>query len=140
MALLQPFGESRTPIILAIALTFVASLLWLPSPAAARQEPWLVPPVDAAIARGFDLPRGQRGPGNRGLDYAVVAGAPVRAAGSSTVVFAGRVAGTIAVTLDHGEGLETTYTGLRELYVAPRRCTSTRGTGSARPTSISTSG
>jgi len=118
MALLQPFGEGRTPIILAIALSFVASLLWLPSPAAAREEPWLIPPVDAAIARGFDLPRGQRGPGNRGLDYAVVAGAPVRAARSSTVVFAGRVAGTIAVTLVHGEGLETTYTGLRELYVA----------------------
>ena len=119
MALVQPFGENRAPIIVAITLTVVASLLLSSSPAAARQEPWLVPPVDAAIARGFDLPRGQHGPGNRGLDYAVVAGLPVRAAGSSTVIFAGRVAGTIAVTLDHGDGLETTYTGLRELYVAP---------------------
>ena len=118
MAVLQPLGENRTSILLAIALSLVASLLWLPSPAIARQEPWLIPPVDAAIARGFDLPRGQHGPGNRGLDYAVIAGAPVRSAGGATVTFAGRVAGTIAVTLDHGDGLETTYTGMRELYVA----------------------
>jgi hypothetical protein len=106
------------PRALLASATAVALVLSMQSPAVGGREPWLIPPVDAAIAREFDLPRGQHGPGNRGLDYAVTAGAPVRAAGSATVTFAGRVAGTIAVTLDHGDGLETTYTGMRELYVA----------------------
>jgi Peptidase family M23/Palmitoyl protein thioesterase len=100
-------------------MVLAVALLSMSLPATAGpQQPWLIPPVDAAIARGFDLPKGQRGPGNRGVDYAVVAGTPVRAAGSGTVSFAGPVAGTVAVTLDHGDGLETTYTGMRELYVA----------------------
>jgi hypothetical protein len=118
MSLLQ-IGETRWRSAACLgAATLAASLLSLQSPATAASRPWLIPPVDAAIARGFDLPRGQFGPGNRGLDYAVVAGTPVRAAGAGRVSFAGRVGGTIAVTLDHGDGLETTYTGMRELYVA----------------------
>jgi len=117
MAFQQTLGGTRRSLTRA-AVALAVLLLSLQSPANADPQPWLIPPVDAAIARGFDLPRGQHGPGNRGLDYAVVAGTPVRAAGSSTVTFAGRVAGTVAVTLDHGEGLETTYTGMRELYVA----------------------
>jgi hypothetical protein len=111
-------GNHRTVLSHLSATAAVVLLLSMHPPAAAGGESWLIPPVDAAIAGGFDLPRGQYGPGNRGLDYAVVAGAPVRAAGSATVTFAGRVAGTIAITLDHGGGLETTYTGMRELFVA----------------------
>ena len=99
-------------------VTLAVLLVCMPLPAIASPlQRALIPPVDAAIARDFDLPKGQFGPGNRGLDYAVVAGAPVRAAGSGTVTFAGPVAGTVAITLDHGAGLETTYTGMRELYV-----------------------
>ncbi|MGH2699432.1 MAG: peptidoglycan DD-metalloendopeptidase family protein [Actinomycetota bacterium] len=97
----------------------VAWLLLVPQPASAEQErPWLVPPVDAPIQRGFDLPKGQYGPGNRGLEYAVVEGTSVRAAGDGTVAFAGPVAGILAVTLDHGGGLVTTHTGMRQVYVA----------------------
>jgi hypothetical protein len=119
MSLLQILGATRGRSAACLgAATLAASLLSLQSPATAASRPWLIPPVDAAIARGFDLPRGQYGPGNRGLDYAVVAGTPVRAAGAGTVSFAGSVGGTIAVTLNHGDGLETTYTGMRELYVA----------------------
>ena len=121
MGLLNPFEPSRRPRCAPAAATLVLVVLLvcmsLPAVANAQQPP-LIPPVDAAIARGFDLPKGQFGPGNRGLDYAVVAGAPVRAAGSGTVTFAGPVAGTVAITLDHGGGLETTYTGMRELYIA----------------------
>ena len=121
MAPLQPFDGIRRPLVShalgAMVLAFALLSTSLPA-IAGPQQPWLIPPVDAAITRGFDLPKGQRGPGNRGLDYAVTAGTPVRAAGSGTVTFAGPVAGTVAVTLDHGEGLETTYTGMRELYVA----------------------
>lgn len=120
MTLCQPFDGNRPLGSHAAGAAMLAvSLVLMSLPAiAGPPQPWLIPPVDAAIARGFDLPKGQYGPGNRGLDYAVVAGAPVRAAGSGTVVFAGPVAGTVALTLDHGGGLETTYTGMRELYVA----------------------
>jgi len=121
MALVQPIDGNRRPLVSNAlgAAVLVVSVLSMSLPAVAgAQQPWLIPPVDAAIARGFDLPKGQRGPGNRGLDYAVVAGTPVRGAGSGTVTFAGPVAGTVAVTVTHGDGLETTYTGMRELYVA----------------------
>lgn len=87
-------------------------------PAAAQPvRDWLIPPVDAPIERGFDLPEGQFGPGNRGVDYAVASGARVRAAGGGTITFAGRVPDAIALTIDHGAGLETTYTGMSELFV-----------------------
>ena len=101
----------------ALAAAVVVVLAPSSAKGAPAAERWLIPPVDATIARGFKLPKGQFGPGNRGLDYAVTEGMSVRAAGSGTVTWAGAVPGTIAVTIDHGEGLETTYTGLREAYV-----------------------
>lgn len=101
---------------LSLAVALVAALA--PGPAAAAPErAWLIPPVDAPIKRGFELPKGQFGPGNRGVDYAVVEGSSVRAAGGGTVTFAGPVPGTSAVTIAHGAGLETTYTGMAELFV-----------------------
>jgi pimeloyl-ACP methyl ester carboxylesterase len=87
------------------------------APDAATAQQWLIPPVDAPIKRSFELPKGEFGPGNRGVDYAVAEGSSVRAAGGGTVTFAGPVPGTSAVTIDHGAGLETTYTGMAELFV-----------------------
>jgi len=120
MGLLKPYEPNPNPwgSFALTAAALAVSLLCTTLPARASQQPApLIPPVDAAIARGFHLPKGQFGPGNRGLDYAVVAGTPVRAAGAGTVTFAGPVAGTVAITLDHGGGLETTYTGISEMYV-----------------------
>ncbi len=99
---------------LSLAVALVAG--GVPSSAAAVPK-WLVPPVDAPIKRGFELPKGEFGPGNRGVDYAVVEGSSVRAAGAGTVTFAGPVPETGAVTIAHTNGLETTYTGLSELWV-----------------------
>ncbi|MGH2827024.1 MAG: M23 family metallopeptidase, partial [Actinomycetota bacterium] len=56
---------------LSLAVALVAG--GVPSSAAAVPK-WLVPPVDAPIKRGFELPKGEFGPGNRGVDYAVVEG------------------------------------------------------------------
>jgi len=77
----------------------------------------MVPPVDAAIVRAFDAPETEFGAGHRGIDYAVAPGTPVRAAAPGVVTFAGSVAGVLAVTIDHGSGVETTYTSLSRVTV-----------------------
>ncbi|MBA3291543.1 MAG: peptidoglycan DD-metalloendopeptidase family protein, partial [Actinobacteria bacterium] len=111
-------ASSGTRFVAALVVVALAAFC-LPPAAAATEHPWLIPPVDAPIKRGFDLPEGQKGPGNRGLDYAVTEGTSARAAGDGRVTFAGHVAGTLAITIDHGDFLETTYTGMDELYVRP---------------------
>ena len=68
-------------------------------------------------AQRFEEPRLDWGPGHRGIDYGVVAGTQVRAAAFGTVSFAGSVAGILAVTIDHGRGLESTYSQLAEVSV-----------------------
>ena len=49
------------------------------------------------------------GPGHRGVDLALPAGSPVLAAGDGTVAFAGVVAGRPVVSIDHADGVRTTY-------------------------------
>lgn len=70
------------------------------------------------MARRFEAPSTTWGPGHRGVDYQVTAGALIRAAAAGTVVFAGRVPDGHAVTVAHTGGLETTYSGLSEVSVA----------------------
>lgn len=77
----------------------------------------LTPPVDAQVTRRFESPRTDWGPGHRGIDYGVAAGTQVRAAAPGTVLFAGSVAGILAVTIGHAGGLETTYSQLAEVSV-----------------------
>lgn len=99
---------------LAIALVLVSFV-----PAASAQEPslWLMPPVDGPIVGRFEPPVRKWGSGHRGIDYAVPAGTAVRAAGAGPVTFAGSVAGTLAVTIDHGP-FQTTYTSLASIDVS----------------------
>ncbi|MEA2451406.1 MAG: hypothetical protein QOG04_116 [Actinomycetota bacterium] len=85
---------------------------------AANAASLLVPPVDGVIQRHFEAPGTQWGPGHRGIDYAAPAGTAVRAVADGTVTFAGDVAGTLAVTISHGEGLESTYSDLSQVLVA----------------------
>ncbi|MGH2754943.1 MAG: peptidoglycan DD-metalloendopeptidase family protein [Actinomycetota bacterium] len=98
----------------AIVSSFILALA--PAPAAAAT--WLIPPVEGVVAVRFQAPQVDWGPGHRGIDYQVPAGAPVRAAAAGTVSFAGEVAGSLAVTVDHPGGLATTYSILSEVYVA----------------------
>ncbi|MCP3974843.1 MAG: M23 family metallopeptidase [bacterium] len=55
--------------------------------------------------------------GHWGIDYDVALGTPVGAAGAGTVTFVGSVAGMLAVTLDHGGGLKTSYSYLSSVDV-----------------------
>nr|WP_239152016.1 M23 family metallopeptidase [Virgisporangium aurantiacum] len=61
------------------------------------------------VVRRFDPPPQPWLAGHRGVDLAGEPGAPVLAAGPGTVAFAGTVAGRGVVSIDHANGLRTTY-------------------------------
>lgn len=76
------------------------------SPVALWTAPLPAPPV---IGRPFEPPPHAYGPGHRGVDLEGSAGSQVLAAGSGVVAFAGMVAGRPLVSIDHANGLRTTY-------------------------------
>jgi murein DD-endopeptidase MepM/ murein hydrolase activator NlpD len=61
------------------------------------------------VVRRFDLPDTPYGRGHRGVDLAAAPGATVRSAGTGVVAYAGSVAGRGVVSVDHANGLRTTY-------------------------------
>jgi murein DD-endopeptidase MepM/ murein hydrolase activator NlpD len=69
-------------------------------------------PVVGPVIQGFDPPDTPFGSGHRGIDIAVALGSPVRAPAAGTVTFAGPVGGRLFLTIDHGAGLESTYSWL----------------------------
>lgn len=99
-----------SPPVASVALSAALTLLVAPPPSPAPQAgESVVRPVPGEAVRGFAAPDGEYGTGHRGVDLAAAPGEPVRAALAGTVVFAGQVAGRRWVTLDHGDGLLTTY-------------------------------
>lgn len=68
---------------------------------------WPLLPRPQVIA-AFAAPADPYGPGARGVDLAATVGQPVHSAAAGTVAFAGLVAGTPVVTVDHG-AVVTTY-------------------------------
>ena len=102
------------PAVLAALLVAVLA----PVPATAGPEPadppaaataWTTPLSGSVVTRPFDAPAHAYGPGHRGADLGGAPGAPVVAAGDGVVVFAGMVAGRPVVSVDHADGLRTTY-------------------------------
>ncbi len=61
------------------------------------------------VARPFQPPASKYGPGHRGVDLAAAVGTPVLAAGDGVVVTAGELAGRGVVSVQHPDGLRTTY-------------------------------
>jgi murein DD-endopeptidase MepM/ murein hydrolase activator NlpD len=66
------------------------------------------------VIRPFEAPTGPFGPGHRGIDIAAPFGTPVRAAQNGAVAFAGWIAGSLFVSIDHPDGVRTTYSWLSE--------------------------
>lgn len=77
-------------------------------PAGAGAYGWPLPGWPA-VGRAFDPPSSAYGTGHRGVDLVAAAGTPVIAAGDGTVVFAGPLAGRGVVSVQHADGLRTTY-------------------------------
>jgi murein DD-endopeptidase MepM/ murein hydrolase activator NlpD len=90
-------------------------------------------PVHGSVIRDYEPPETPYGVGHRGIDIAVAVGTTVRAPEGATVSFAGKVGGQLFVTLDHGGGLESTYSWLASTLVR-------KGDVVARGQAIATSG
>jgi murein DD-endopeptidase MepM/ murein hydrolase activator NlpD len=98
-----------------LVLVLVAIALTGPQPASASGA-WTWP-VSGPLIRAFDPPASPYGSGHRGIDIAIRLGSPVLAPAPARVAFAGKVAGHLFVTLDHGGGLESTYSWLLSILV-----------------------
>jgi hypothetical protein len=62
-----------------------------------------------AVLRPFDQPRDQWSPGHRGVDLLAAVGQPVLSAGDGIVAFSGVVARRGVLTVQHSNGIRTTY-------------------------------
>ncbi len=112
--------EMRTTLVtLTLAALVPAAALAGGRPAAAAATPgttW-VRPVPGPLVRPFVAPRSRYGAGHRGADLAAAPGTPVVAPGAGRVVFAGSVAGTLHVVVQHADGLRTSLSFLATVAV-----------------------
>lgn len=93
-------------------------------------------PGSPTVVRAFRPPEFRFGPGHRGVDLAAEVGAPVLAAGSGTVVFAGMVAGRGVVSLSHPGGLRTTYEPVSPTVAAGDRVSRGEQIGTVAPGTV----
>lgn len=110
-------------------VTTLASVLGIApvgASASAQAVPPYLRPVEGAIIRHFEPPPTPFSAGHRGIDMAVPLGTEVVAANDGVVAFAGAVAGELFVSIDHSDGIRTTYSFL-SLVSVTRGATVTRG-------------
>jgi murein DD-endopeptidase MepM/ murein hydrolase activator NlpD len=74
-------------------------------------------PVVGPVIREFEQPAGPYGAGHRGIDIGAASGVPARAAADGVVAFAGRIAGDLHVSIDHPDGIRTSYAFLGSIAV-----------------------
>ena len=111
----------RSLLLVLLLATVVASVA-VPSPASGAPTDSTVPsawarPVPGAVARPFVAPRAIYGPGHRGVDFIAPPGTAVVAGYAGVVSFAGMVAGSLHVVIDHGDGLRTSSSFLARIDV-----------------------
>ncbi len=92
----------------------VLAVLLVPLPAHA--DPPVVPtrveyrrPVPDAVVRAYQAPASRFGAGHRGVDFGATPGDVVRTAAAGRVRHAGSVAGTVWVSVEHADGVVTSY-------------------------------
>lgn len=101
-----------------------ATLAARPSHVPVRQAPDEAPvygtyawPLRGRVLRPFEPPAGPFGAGHRGIDIEALLATPVRAAEGGRVAFAGRIAGERFVSVDHPDGVRTSYSWLSDIAV-----------------------
>src|SRR5438552_1611102 len=104
----------RRAVVFATAAALVFAML--PRAAAASLPPYLRP-VRGAILRHYEPPPTPYGVGHRGIDMAAPVGTTVLAANDGTIAFAGPVGGRLFVSIDHSDGIRTTYSYLSAIFV-----------------------
>jgi hypothetical protein len=109
-----PVPTRATRRLVAAAVVLVG---FLAGPATGQEPVHYEPPVDGPVVDPFRPPATPYGPGNRGLEVATTPGSPVRAAAAGRVTFAGVVAGERFVTVQHADGIRTTYGRLASVGV-----------------------
>lgn len=75
-------------------------------------------PLDAIVVDPFRPPSHIGGAGNRGIEYGNRGGEVVSAAADGRVAFVGAIGDTNYLSIDHADGLRTTYSHLGEMWVA----------------------
>lgn len=99
-------------LILVAALSFSPAAMVDAGPAAVSGWAWPLQPRPA-IVREFVVGPQPWSPGHRGVDLAGARGQPVVAPLAGTISFAGVVAGTPVVSIDHGDGLVSSFEPVR---------------------------
>jgi murein DD-endopeptidase MepM/ murein hydrolase activator NlpD len=89
-------------------VTLILGLALFGPPLAESGYGWPVPEPHT-VTRPFQPPPARWLPGHRGVDLGGTPGEAVGSAGPGTVAFAGVVAGTPVVSVEHAAGLRTTY-------------------------------
>lgn len=97
-----------------IALRLVGIGFLAPSQPAYGTYAW---PVQGPVLRGFEPPPNPYASGHRGIDIAVAYGTVIAAPLDGTVAFAGSVAGSLFISIDHPDGVRTTYSWLSSTAV-----------------------
>jgi murein DD-endopeptidase MepM/ murein hydrolase activator NlpD len=74
-------------------------------------------PVHGEVIRPYEEPANPYSAGHRGIDIAAPFGTPIRAPADGTVSFAGTVAGSLFISIDHAGGIRTSYSWVSAISV-----------------------
>lgn len=110
-------GDRSAPRRRVAVIALVAALLLPGAPVLADDVSYRLP-VAGGLLRRFEPTAGPYGAGHRGIDLDAAAGATVGAAADGVVAFAGAVAGVRWVSVDHADGIRTSYGPMAGIAVA----------------------
>lgn len=100
-----------------IVFLFLVVSLWPAQRGATAASTPYLRPVRGAILRHYEPPPTPYAAGHRGIDMAAPVGTTAVAANDGVVAFAGPVAGSLFVSIDHADGIRTTYSFLSAVIV-----------------------
>lgn len=103
----------RRALFAALSAVFVVAVGAGPAEASGKML-W---PVTGPILRGFDGPDSPYSAGHRGIDIGAPVGTLIHSPASGVVSFAGKVAGSLYVSIDHANGVRSTCSWLSTVTV-----------------------